>query len=162
MILRFVSTFETTDKNIVRFFVTTFPNALDPFFLRPAPVAPPASCNVAHHHCLQVRPVLSLELNVSADILERLHQPCEVAFLEHLRRRDAFYQARLIGTQSFRFLWLQFGPPVVLVELHRPGPRRRGTCLVVHASTSPIAATRRACISAIPRASLFARSRPLR
>ena len=55
---------QVADRSNGRFFVTTFPNALDPFFLRPAPVAPPASCNVAHHYRLQVRPVLSQELNV--------------------------------------------------------------------------------------------------
>src|SRR5438552_2955527 len=142
--------------------MTAFLNARDPFFLRPAPIAPPPSCNVAHHHGLQVRPVFWLKLNVSADVLERLHEPWEVAFLDHLQRRNAFYQARLIGTQSFRFLWLQFGTPVVLVELHRPRPRTRGTYFIVHTSTSLIAASRRAWISAIPRASLSARSRPLR
>src|SRR5579859_2166775 len=121
--------------------MTAFLNARDPFFLRPAPIAPPAGCNVAHHHRLQVRPVFWLKLYVSADVLERLHEPWEVALLDHLRRRNA-YQARPIGTQSFRFLRLQFVTPVVLVELHRPGPRRRGTYFIVHASTSLIAATR--------------------
>src|SRR5579859_605 len=142
--------------------MTAFLNARDPFFLGPAPIAPPASCNVAHHHCLQVRPVFRLKLNVSADVLERLQEPWELAFLDHLRRRHASYQARPIGTQSFRFVWLQFWSPVVLVELHRPGPRRRRTYFILHASTSPIAVTQRAWISAIPRASLLARSRPLR
>ena len=142
--------------------MTAFLNARDPFFLRPAPIAPPTNCNVAYHHRLQVRPVFGLKLNVSADVLKRLHEPWEVAFLDHLQRRNAFHQARLIGTQSFSFFWLQFGTAVVLVELHRPGPRRGGTYFIVHASTSPIAATRRAWISAIPRASLSARSRPLR
>src|SRR6516162_3814995 len=142
--------------------MTAFLNARDPFFLRPAPIAPPASCNVAHHHRLKVRPVFWLKLNMSADVLNRLHEPWEVAFRDHLGRRHAFYQARLIDTQSFRFLWPQFWTPVVLIELHRPDPRRRGTCFVAHASTSPMAATRRAWISAIPRASLSARSRPLR
>src|SRR6516165_2790569 len=136
--------------------MTAFLNARDPFFFRPAPIAPPPSCNVAQHHRLQVRPVFWLKLNVSADVLKRLHEPRKDAFLDHLQRRNAFYQARLIDTQSFRFLWLQFGSPVVLVELHRPGPRRRGTYSTLHASTSPITATRRAWISAIPRASLLA------
>ena len=77
--------------------MTAFLNARDPFFLRPAPIAPPTSRNVAHHHRLQVRPVFWLKLNVSADVLERLHEPWEVTFLDHLRRRNAFYQARLIA-----------------------------------------------------------------
>src|ERR1700756_2597400 len=126
--------------------MTAFLNARYPFFLGPAPIAPPASCNVAHHHCLQVRPVFWLKLNVSADVLEWLHEPWEVTFPDHLRRSNASYQARLIGMKSLRFLGLQFGGPVVLVELHRPSPRRRGTYFLVHASTSPIAAIRRAWI----------------
>ena len=142
--------------------MTTFLNARDP-------ILPPSSPNSSSRE-LQHRSTSSH--SSSPSILaeaqceyrrprRRLHEPWEVAFLDHLRRRNAFYQARLIGTQSFRFLWLQFRTPVVLVELHRPDPRRRGTYFIVHASTSPIVATRRAWISAIPRASLLARSRPL-
>src|SRR5258708_39691156 len=136
-------------------------DALDPFFIAPAPEAPATFSYVAHHQGLQVQPVLFLQLNVGADILEWLHEPWNAAFFDHYGRRNTLCQARQIGAQRFRFLYVQFWIPIIVVELYGPDPCwQRG--FLRHASTSLIAVTRRACISAIPRASLFARSRPLR
>jgi hypothetical protein len=79
-------------------------DAVEPFFLAPAPEAPTAFGYVAYHQGLQVRPVFSLKLNVSADILEWLHESWKAAFFDHYRRRNGVCQAWQTGAQRFRFL----------------------------------------------------------
>src|SRR5260370_18216885 len=98
-------------------------NAVEPFFSAPAPEAPTAFGYVAYHQGLQVRPVFSLKLNVSADILEWLHEPRKATFFDHYRRRNTVCQARQIGAQRFRFLYVYFGIPIVVVALFGPDPR---------------------------------------
>src|SRR5579859_3887141 len=99
-------------------------DALDPLLFRPAPEALTAFGYVAYHQGLQVRPVFSVKLNVSRDILKRLHEAWKTALLDHYRRRSTVCQARRVGAQLFRFLCAEFGISVVAAERNGPGPPR--------------------------------------
>src|SRR6266478_417147 len=142
--------------------MTTFLNTLDPFLFRPTPVTPPASSHVAQHQDFQVCPVLLVKLRMSADIIEWLQESWKWKSLDHCRRKNSLCQSRQVSPQRIRLISPQLGTSIIVVELYWPDPRLQRAGCIFHANTPPMTATRRACISAIPRASLFARSRPLR
>src|SRR6266849_2756547 len=95
-------------------------DVLYPLLFRTAPEALTPCRHVTHQHSLQVRPVFSMKLNVSRDILKRLHKAWNTALLDHYRRRNTVCQARRVGAQLFRFLCAEFGISVVGVERNGP------------------------------------------